>query len=258
MSRGSLLWILPSALLLASCSPKTTGVLLDANATTASQLTRLVEQRSEMVRSLKGEGTISFDTPEISGSAWFTSMMKRPDSLLVEVEGPLGIGGGTFFLSRERYVMYNSIENKVITGDPGDGTIRSVMPIDLTYDQIVSAFAGIFTLPRETEAPLSYTIDDDRFFLSYTCGSNVCEYWIDPSYLLVTRFRQRTADGQVLLEATCSSLTEDDGAAAPRKIVVRFPAQDRRLAIAYSSMTLNTADVSFLYSIPKNARTVVR
>jgi hypothetical protein len=244
------------AALFGACSPRTAGVLLDTGATPAGLLQRMVAAKGEKLHTLQGSGAVSFDTPELSGDAAFTSRLRRPDSLLVTLEGPFGIDLGTLFLSRDTYLVYNSMENRVVTGNPSTGSFRSILPFEMTFEQILNAFAGIFLLPDQE--PAAYEVRDGLFFLSFPCGTSSCEYWVDPELLIVVRFRRLDAGGEVIMEARCTSPAEQDDATAPRKIVVTFPGEQRRLSIAYSRVTLNAPDVSFDYSIPSNARTTVR
>lgn len=244
------------ALLLASCAPRPTGVLLDTEATPAARLTRLVGEKSRNLRSLSGSGTITFDAPEISGTAAFTSRLKRPDSLLVFLEGPFGIGLGTLFLSPAKYVLYNSMENLVVTGDPAAGSFRSIIPFELTQEQILDAFAGIFALPQGE--PAGYEVEDGLFRLTYACDAGTCEYRVDPDLLLVVEYRRFNAEGALLLEAHGGSPAEEDNAAAPRRITVRYPPEERRLAIRYTRLSLNVPDLSFEFAVPPNARTTTR
>ena len=239
-----------------SCSPRQGEIMLDTKATPLSMLRELVVNRSEKLHSLEGSGAISFDSPELSGTAAFSSRLRMPDSLLVFLEGPFGIDVGTLFLSRDRYVVYNSMENRVFTGNPSTSSFRSVIPFELSYEQLLHAFAGIFTLPDGE--PDIYEVRDGSFFLSFLCDGLTCEYQIDPDLLMVTEYRRRDTAGTLLLEARCTSLTEDGEAAAPRKIVVKFPRDQRRVSIAYSRLALNVSDISFEFSIPKNAQTIVR
>jgi hypothetical protein len=245
-----------SSVMLWSCAPRGTEIMLDTRATPFGELRLLVEQKGERLHTLQGSGSMSFDTPEISGDAAFIARLKRPDSLLVFLEGPFGIDIGTLFLSRERYLVYNSLENRVVTGNPAAGSFRSVIPFELTYEQLLNAFAGVFQLPDQQ--PELYEVRESSFFLSFACGTSKCEYWVDPELLMVTRFRSTDPAGNVIIEASCTSPVEDDEAAAPRKILVRFPGEQRRLSIDYSRITLNDPDLSFDFSIPKNARTTVR
>ncbi len=245
-----------SALLLWSCAPRMPGVLPDTSATPASVLRARVAAREAGLRTLQGSGTMSFDTPEISGDAAFTTTLRLPDSLLVFLEGPFGIDLGTLFLSRDRYVVYNSMENRVVTGNPATGAFRTVIPFALTYEQVLNAFAGVVLLPDRD--PARYEVRDGLFYLAYECAGTTCEYWVDPELLMVTRFRTLSADESVLMDIQCSSPLEDGDAAAARRVLVTFPAEQRRLSLAYARMRLNDPDVSFDYTIPANAHTSVR
>lgn len=241
-----------------SCSPKTAGVALNTETISAQMLVVRVKQQSDKLRSLQGKGTLSFDSPEMAGTAWFTSVMKRPDSLLVHLEGPFGISVGTLFLSREHYIMYNSLENRVISGVPSAKSIRGVIPFDLTYDQLVDAFAGMFALPLDAGNLRSYSMDEGNFLLSEACDTSSCDYWIDPEFFLVTRFRRRDSHDRTIIEARASSITQDGDVVAPRKIMISFPNDNRQISIAYSSMSLNSSDLSFVFSIPQSAETTIR
>jgi hypothetical protein len=154
--------------------------------------------------------------------------------------------------------MYTTRENRVITGVPDEQAIRSLVPFDLTYDQVLNAFSGLFPITGEATDVQSYSVDDDRFYLSVRCGNDLCEYWVDPASLLVTKLRRHDAAGRVILEAEAASLAEQEEVHAARRITLTFPLADRRLSVFYSSVTLNEPQPSFAFTIPANAHTTVR
>jgi outer membrane lipoprotein-sorting protein len=254
---GALALFLVCSVFLYSCAPRRSEVALNTRIVTAPVLMEMVRQREQLVRSLTGSGSVSFESPEMAGTAAFELSLKKPDSLLVTLEGPFGIDVGTFFLSRERYVMYNSFENLAITGTPSHDAIRTLVPIDLTFDQIISAFSGIAPLPPASELR-SYEINDDRFLLTFACGENICRYWVDPAYLLVARYQMLDSSYTELFEARFVSFRDEDGVTVPRRISVSVPPQGRRISVSYSSLTTNGITPSFAFSIPPNARTIVR
>ncbi len=246
------------AVLLSSCAPKRSEVALNTETTSATTLIDLVARQERKIEAITGRGMLSFESPEASGTAAFESSMKKPDSLLVILEGPFGIDVGTFFLSRSKYLMYNSLENRAITGVPSERAIRSVIPFDLTYEQILNAFSGIFPLPKNQQNLRSYAVEEDLFVLTYGCAADTCIFWIDSRYLMVTKYVMRGADGSTVLEATASRFSEEDGVTAPKRIVVSFPGEHRQIAITYSSRTLNEPHPSFAFSIPSNAHVIVQ
>jgi hypothetical protein len=247
------------AILVAACSPKRAELALDTSEITADSLMSLVEQTGSRVRSIVGRGTVTFESPEVGGTAGFVMNMKKPDSLLVRFEGPFGMDVGMMFLSRDRYVVYNGMQNQVITGVPTTGSLRAVIPFDLTHEQILDAFSGAFSLPENRSSLSAYAIDNDRFYMSFVDGYHRREYWIDHRYLTVARLEVRHIDDNTLvMQASLSSFLEENEATAPRRVVVRFPEERRQVAISYQVMSINRTPPRFAFSIPSNAQTIER
>lgn len=242
-------------LLFASCAQRPAGVTLDTTKTSAADLTALTRQEDAKVRSMDGRGNISFESPEMSGSASFTLQVKKPDSLLVTLEGPFGIDVGMFFLSRDRFVMYNSMQNTVASGSPDSPALRSLIPVNLTYDQIFDVFTGSIPLP-DHQLPQEYTTDAGLFLLRYTSHGTTSAYWLDPEELLVRRFQMTDPTGVIILEVTSSGSIDQDGARIARRLSLTMPREGRRISVAFSRADLNADDLSFRYTVPVSARTI--
>jgi hypothetical protein len=242
--------------LFVSCAAKRSEISLDTHVTSARVLMDSVEARGKRISSMVGRGTLSFESPEAAGSAWFQSSMKKPDSLLVMVQGPFGIELGSFFLSRNKYVVYSSLENKVVTGNPALALPKGVIPITLTVDQILDAFSGVLLFPTGRDEPARYSNDDEYFFLSFPCGADTCNYWVDPRYLLVAKYEVRDPQGRPIVEAEASWFTEQGSLAAAKRIVVTFPRDNRQLTVSYSALTLNAPNPRFDFTVPPTATTV--
>ena len=245
-------------LVFSSCSPKRTELSLDPAAIDAPGLISLVRDRSTMVHSLEGRGTVTFESTEFGGTAAFELTMRKPDSLLVLLEGPFGIDLGTLFLSRERYVAYNSQDNLVVTGIPHGKTIRTVIPFDLSFDEVLNAFSGTFEIPDYPADVKTYAVDDGMFLLVLSCGARVCSYWIDHTLLQVSRYEVHDNHGTILMQATMASFSGEGDANVPRRIMLWFPSENKQIAVQYSSLTVNPADISFAYSVPSDARVLNR
>jgi hypothetical protein len=217
-----------------------------------------VEEQESNLASLTARGSISFDSPEGSGSAFVQVTLKKPDSLLVRFRGPFGIEAGLLFLSRTSFLFYNPFENTVYTGSPDARSIRSVIPFDLTQAEILSAFSGRFPIPGEGRLPYRYEVDDGFFRIGLVCGGDSCEYLIDPGVLLVSTLERRDLRGSLVLNAEASEFTDQEGVVVPRRISVTFPAAHRSVAIFYDQMTVNPETISFAYTIPPGARRIAR
>lgn len=241
-----------SALLLAACA----SVRPPSGTVSADALALRLNERENRIVSTRGRGSVSFESPEMAGSAFFSMTLKKPDSLLITLEGPFGIEAGFFFLSRQKFVVYNSLENRAILGVPAAGTIRGVIPMDLTLDQIMEAFTGGFRLPAGP--PESYGPDGDTYRAVYHRAGQVHSYWIDPAAALVLRYEVRDSAGTVVFEAASSRVTEKSGISVPAHVSVTFPREGRQLTIHFTSIEVNGEELSFEYTVPPNARISIR
>jgi hypothetical protein len=206
--------------------------------------------------SIAGSGSVSFESPERAGSAYFDLSLKKPDSLLMTFEGPFGIGAGFLFLCRQKFVMYSGLDNRVTSGVPGPAAMRSVIPVDLTFDQIMDAFTGGFVLPDAP--PVRYTVDDGKYLLVYQIDGRTHSFWIDPEYDLVVRYEVHAPRGDLLLEVESSQMVRREDLCVPRHVTVDFPVEGRRLSIHYTSLDLNAGDLSFAYTVPAGAHSSSR
>ncbi|HMK38884.1 MAG TPA: DUF4292 domain-containing protein [Bacteroidota bacterium] len=230
--------------------------MTDVSSTPAGVLTGRVKQTQAALTSMAGSGSVSFETPDRGGSAYFDLSLRKPDSLLMTLEGPFGIGAGFLFLSRQKFVMYSSLDNRVTSGVPGPAAIRSMIPVDLTFDQIMNAFTGGFALPDSV--PARYTVDDGKYLLVYTLGGQTSSFWIDPEFDLVVRYEVRAPRGDLILEAESSQIVRRGNACAPRHVTVSFPDEGKHLSIHYTVLDLNAGDLSFVYSVPAGAHSSLR
>jgi hypothetical protein len=217
-------------------------------------LLKEVAKRSTEVQTVAGRGNLTFDSPEIAGSAFFRSSLKRPDSLLVRLQGPFGMDVGTFFLSREKYVVYNAIENVVQSGDPSTASIRSLIPFDLSPADLVSVFDGLFPLPRDTAGVRVAGVDGELTRLAVGCGGGECEYWIDTDRLAVTRVLRKDAAGKVQVDMEAMDFKEFDGFDLPRQVRLDFPGASRTVSVFYTTLTPNGEPPSFAFIVPPGAR----
>ncbi len=207
------------------------------------------------VRTLTARGSLTFDSPEVAGSAFFRSSLKRPDSLLVRIQGPFGMDVGTFFLSRTKFVLYNAMENTVQSGDPSSSAIRSLIPFDLTAEDLVNVFGGMFPITHDTAGARISGVDGDITHLTLRCGDGQCEYWIDTERLAVTRFLRTNATGKVEVELEAGDFKDFDGFALPRQLRLEFPGSTRTVSVYYTSLSPNGEPPSFAFTVPSGART---
>src|SRR3990172_4447829 len=97
-----------------SCSPKTSRI--DLTRISPEEIIRRTQMNNHEVASFHASGTISIESREFVGTASITVSIKRPDSILIKIEGPFGIDIGSMLLTKGRFTYYDSHSNRVITG----------------------------------------------------------------------------------------------------------------------------------------------
>jgi hypothetical protein len=242
------------ALVAFSCAPRRSDVAAGLRPLPTSLLLETVAKQNAAVRTLVGRGNLTFDSPEAAGSAFFRAALKRPDSLLLKLQGPFGMDVGLFFLSHGRFVMYNAIENVVYSGDPSSARIRSLIPFDLGTEDLVNVFGGMFPTPRDTSGLRIADVDGDITHLTLDGGDGRRDYWVDTDRLVITRLRRLNPAGEILAEMEAGDFKEYEGVPLPRHIRLTFPATMRTVSVYYTSLLPNGDPPSFAFTLPSGAR----
>jgi outer membrane biogenesis lipoprotein LolB len=240
------------AVVFAACTPTRDALLLDTQRVPVDRLMTAVRREETQVYTFAGRGSVTFDAPEASGSAFFSIAVRNPDSVLVRFEGPFGMDVGFLFASKTRVVLYNAMENWYMSEATNSALLRSVLPFDVSFEQLIDAFTGAFRVP-DGRQPARYAIDDDRFLLVFPLGDDSSSYWVDPALRAVTQYRLSRGDS-ILIEASADRWTEDEGYVMPRRITLSFPSSARSVSVFYSSVHMNPEAVSFAYSVPSRAK----
>ena len=211
----------------------------------------MVRQRIDAVGTLRGEGVVTIESPEESGSSSFTLNLKKPDSILVNLSGPFGIRFGTLQFTRAQFVFYNYQDNYAFVGKSDGSTLHSMFNLRMTFDQVMRAFTGEFFAPGAA-APDSFSTDGESYVFSYRNGAEREEYRIDGQDYFVRSYRVIDPEGRATLTATAAEPEEDDGLVTPRLLRVVFPRERRSISVAYSEVEVNR-EASCSFTVPKSA-----
>lgn len=237
-----------------SCSPAP-RVVLDTEKVTPAHLVRDVQANQAGKNSLRARGSISIESREFSNSGNFNLDLKHPDSLLVRLRGPFGINVGTVFLSQNDFMFYNSMSNEVILGETRSDILRAFLRMDIGVTDIMDLFLGSNrALFNERRRPDEYTIDGDQYLLVYRSRDSIRRYWIDPVYKAVSRMVYSSAEDRAIVEERYDRFTRVQGLVMAQSIRVISHQERASFSVSYNRIDLNTNDLSFSYSIPRNAK----
>jgi outer membrane lipoprotein-sorting protein len=229
---------------------------LAGKSVTPEMVQNVVRVNRERVQSLSGSGSISVESPDMAQSGSFEVFLHKPDSVLVKIEGPFGIQVGSALLTRTGFLFYNSLQNQLVTGPVNAANMNRIFRVNLTFDELLNLFTGGNFLPGDEKAPDSLVIDDNQFVLSYGDASGSRRYWIDPATLLIAKIQLTDSKGKLVLEERFERFRDAGDASLPRHIRITQHQARRVVAVAFSSLDINTERVPLVVDVPTNAERV--
>jgi len=215
-----------------------------------------MELNHQQVTTLQARGSISIESRDFTGMASITVSIRRPDSVLMKIEGPFGIDIGSMLFTKEQFIYYDSHANRLITGPATPKNIRSILKVDLTFADIMDVLSGATPLWRELHSPDSVSFDDDQLLFLFKKGSERAHYWIDPEKFVVVRYEIGADDSGLILGTYYKRFRQFDSVFVPRSISILAQRENRRLSLYYDDIEINRPELDFTFVVPPNAKRV--
>jgi outer membrane lipoprotein-sorting protein len=251
----SLRWLASVVLLAAGCSSIATLRSVDGRVT-VMQIQDRVRTNHERVRTLSGTGNLSVESPEMAGSGSFELTLRKPDSVLLRLEGPFGISVGWALITRTSFLVYNSLENQLISGSTNPANLSRYLRMNVSFDDLLNLFAGGTFFPEDQREADALTVEHEQYLLTYQSPNGSRRYWIDPETLLILKIQHLDATGKLVAEQHYSQYRSLRDVFFPATIRLILTTQRRILSIRYHQIDLNAPLRSFSIDIPPNARRV--
>jgi hypothetical protein len=221
-----------------------------------SEVQEVTRSHHASIHSMLCEGRISIETPEIAQSGSFTLTLQKPDSVLINLQGPFGIKVGSALVTRTGFLFYNSLENKLITGLSSIENLNRILHVQLSFDDLLNLFAGGTFLESDLHAPDETHIENDQFVFVFTSHQTSRKYWIDPTTLFIQKVQFLDQSGKLALEQTFDDFEDINGFAIPYTIRVFQPKARQKITFTYSEILVNTEKIHFTITIPPNAERI--
>ncbi len=215
-----------------------------------------VQHQQQYIHSLYGEGKISVETPTIAQTGSFTLFLRKPDSVLVKLQGPFGIKVGFALITRDEFVFYNSFENKLIRGAASEENIERILHIRLRFDDMLNLLGGGTFFGDDRRTPDEARIVEEQWTFIYKHHDVQRTYWIDPTTSLIGKIQQCDTNGKLIFEQRFSNFQSVDGTDIPFNIRITQPREQQMLSVVYSDVSLNAIDCQFNFSIPSSAEQI--
>lgn len=244
------------ALLSLQCGPKKSYVLLDPKRISPQELIQNVLVNAQNVRTLIAQGGVSLETPRFSNSGSISVWLKKPDSLLVKLEGPFGLNVGTMLLTKRNFLFYDSFNNRLISGETSKLNIHSLLRLDMDFPDILDVFCGTLTFDKEHTTPSSIVVDNNQYLLTFHTEEGDTRYWVDPEYFTISRYVLFDKNQSPVFEQSQTDFIESRGAIVPQSITIIAHRERRRFSLSYDEIEINKPNVSFSFVIPESAKRI--
>jgi hypothetical protein len=233
------------------------GEIVDGNIK-PERLIKKMEANRRKIRAFEGKGELMVQTPEIDNSAFFQAILKRPDSLNVNVYGPFGIELANILLTEKEFKFYESLNNTMYRGNVDDVALRNIFKVDLSFDDVRDAFAGSVNLTKRLYTqPQEFKFEKGYFYIAYSdsVSGNLVSYKIKSEGLSIETYTVKSKKGEVLIEGKYSNFKMVEGVMLPQNIEVKSPKLKQSLKISYESMEVNK-DPQIDFNIPSDATVI--
>ena len=242
-------------LFLAGCS-STAPRITTLGSVSISEIRGRVNANLERIKTLRGTGTISVESTEMSGSGSFEISLRKPDSVLLRFEGPFGIEVGSALVTRTEFSFYSSFQNQLVTGATSSANMSRYLRMNVTFDDLLNLFAGSALFMDDNDTDGTLTTEENQYVVQYKQADRSRRYWIDPGSLLITKIQNLDVRGVLTSELRLSNFRVVGDAHFPSDIRLVMNAERRILSIHYSSTTINATPLNFTLRVPENAQRI--
>ncbi|MGA7159852.1 MAG: DUF4292 domain-containing protein [Bacteroidota bacterium] len=246
-----------SMIALSGCAP-TKELRRPAANRSAQEVIDAVNAHRHDVTTLEAKGSISAETPSFANSGSFELRLKKPDSILVDIEGPFGIHVASALFAKDHYIFYNSFKNEVIEGDVDKGNLPAFMNIRIDPADVVDMFCGTRTFLPEEASPDSFTIGDDSYVLFFRHNNGATRYIVDGQVLLITGIEHIDSAGEVWSEERFEYDRRDDGTIVPQTVRLSQYTLQTSVSLEYDDIHINVPLGPMTLHIPPDARRVTK
>jgi hypothetical protein len=245
-------FILCSILIISCSAPKPTEEGFNISGIIVS-----INRTSQIVKSLKGNGNISLEDSGGGNSGNFRVSVLKPDSIFLNVTGPFGINVAKALISRDTFLFHDAFNNVVVTGKPSAKNLTELIKINVEFDDIIDIISCTPNFFREGEAvpQIDTRFEDNEVVLIYqNDAGNIIRYFINLKNRYISKRTVYSGSGKIIQEETYQSYYQKDDMWLPRSIKVSLPMEGQSLSFYFEKHEINSKDLNFDFSIPKNTK----
>ncbi|MEN8193446.1 MAG: DUF4292 domain-containing protein [Bacteroidota bacterium] len=246
-----------SIVFITSCSTEktvTTEKILPAD-----RLIRKLEGNRRTIKTFNGKGVLNIRSANFKGKTSFEISVKKPDSIKISIYGPFGIDLAQGLITKREFVFYDVLKNKAYTGNNNDRVLKSIFKIDLSFNELVDAFAGAVNLTDQLRnEPSIYETEGDSYQLLYLNEkeNKKSRYEVDKENLAIVNYLVTTMMNEELFEGEYSKFEVYDRVPIPFVSTVINKVNNESIRIEYRSIEVNEKIESLAIRLPSDVKVI--
>jgi hypothetical protein len=238
-------------LLFAGCSASKQGMSPDNFS--AREVMTMVNMLPDSLNTFTASGTITVESPQMSGSAAFELAVRKPDSIKIVAEAMFGISLGSVQIGNGKYKAYSAMQNSVYQGDINQGFSFGMFQFAISPDDVVNSLCGMRTFGTHTSEPDSFYTTKEGYGLVFVSMTGRTKFFVNARSKRITRVRQFDMENKLVVEEEYEYIHTDRGAWQIQTSRVSYLPKNTILTLSYDDLAVNPTISSLTIGIPADA-----
>lgn len=236
------------------CAPVVRRVAPDLTRDPLDKVLNHINSNYKRLKNIEGRVKFTVDTPEISKMIATEVALIMPDSILLVIHGPLGLNMGSAILTRNKFRVYDRINNLVFTGNLSLIPFKGFIDVDFQFDFLMDIFTGVSEISMEDgDRILNYSVDGDRYLLEVESDGYRVLNWISPSLLLVEEIKVLDLNGNEIIEKEYRGFERIGGVYLPKIIRISRPVERQYFTVFYEQRDVNRDKIGLKFDVSSDA-----
>jgi outer membrane lipoprotein-sorting protein len=207
--------------------------------TNPEELKNYFKQRDNAISTLSGSGSLTIETPEAAHNASFEVKLKKPDSLLIELSGPFGISVGTLMLSRQSFIFYNSLENKILKGASDINSLKPIVNLELSFDDVLNIFTGSYLYSSIDYVNADFSSSGNQYIIRNGNSPIMKELIIDNENVDALKYSEIGSDHRLRMDIEAKRYDIVNGVSIPFWFRLLLPKERKAFTLVFDEIVIN-------------------
>lgn len=225
----------------------------------AERLIKKLEANRRKIKTFEGNGVLNIESPELSAKGNFEVLIKKPDSIMISIYGPFGIDLAKAVVTDRNFMFYDVLKNTLYKGSVDQDILKRIFKVNLSFNDLVDAFAGAVNLTENLrQIPSEYSFDDKSYFLTYndSLSGKQSFYTVNADDLAIQKFEIILMQNNYHFKGNYQKFGSFDEVPIPYNVNVQNDGMNQKVAIDYRNIKVNHDIKSLQFNYPKDAKIV--